>query len=62
MIPTRQQLIEVFNDTLKFFDGDSILHDSIVNSNNHKMVYNLNFAAETESHKAGKILRHFAPC
>ncbi len=55
MIPTRQQMIEVFNDTLKFFDEDSILHDSIVNSIHQTRVYNSNFAVETESHKAGKI-------
>ena len=55
MIPTRQQMIEVFNDTLKFFDEDSFLHDSIVNSIHQTRVYNSNFAVETDSHKAGKV-------
>ncbi|MBR4195258.1 MAG: TIGR02452 family protein [Synergistaceae bacterium] len=55
MRPTKQQLAEVFNDTLKFFDEDAILHEAILRTNNHTRVYPADFAEETDSHKAGKI-------
>ena len=54
-IPTRQQMIEVFNDTLKFFDEDSILHDAISYTNNHTKIYPADFTEEVDAHKAGKI-------
>ncbi len=55
MIPTRQQLIEVFNDTLKFIEDDSTLSIESANTNRQTKVYPADFAEETDTRKAGKI-------
>lgn len=55
MIPTRQQLIEVFNDTLRFIEDDSILSRASADTNRLTKIYPADFAEETDAHKAGKI-------
>ena len=55
MIPTKLQMIEVFKDTLKFFDEDSTLSGAISLTNSQTKVYPADFAEETDARKAGKI-------
>ncbi|MBQ4430361.1 MAG: TIGR02452 family protein [Synergistaceae bacterium] len=55
MIPTREQMSELFHDTLKFFDEDATLREAVATSSDHTKVYPADFAIETDSHKAGKI-------
>lgn len=55
MIPTKAQMREIFQDTLKFFDEDSILHEAIAKTKSRTKVYPADFAVEVDTHKAGKV-------
>lgn len=55
MIPTKAQMIEVFHDTLKFFDEDSILARAVYDAGSKTKVYPEDFAEEVASHKTGRV-------
>ena len=55
MIPTREQMQEVFDDTPRFIEEDSYLVRSAVHTENHTRVYPADFAEEAGAHKAGTV-------
>lgn len=55
MIPTREQLIAVFHDTLSFIEEDFTLSEVVADTNRRTKFYPSNFAEEVDSHKAGEV-------
>ncbi|MBR0279380.1 MAG: TIGR02452 family protein [Synergistaceae bacterium] len=55
MKPTREQLAEVFRDTLKFIENDTILSRASADTNRRTKVYPADFAEEVDTVKAGKV-------
>ena len=55
MTPTREQLAEVFRDTLKFIEDDVILSRASADTNRRTRVYPADFAEEVDTVKAGKV-------
>lgn len=54
-MPTKDELKEVFSDTLKFFEEEPILSEAIVETNRRVKVYTEDFSEETDVHKQGGV-------
>lgn len=55
MRPTREQMQEVFDDTLRFMKEDSFLTGSVAKTEAATRVYPADFAEEIDAHKAGSV-------
>lgn len=54
-MPTRDELKEVFDDTLKFFEEERILSEAIAETGRRVKVYTEDFSEEADVHKQGSI-------
>lgn len=55
MRPTKEQLAEVFRDTMRFIEGDLILSRAVADTNRLTRVYSADFLEEADVQKAGEI-------